>query len=169
MTPCTLWSGTLDEHGYGRDGWGHLAHRIAWEALHGPIPAGLVVRHDCDNPRCVNVDHLRLGTHADNVADRVARGRSAAGERNGRAKLTRDHAATIRQRIDAGESITALAREFGVDRRLVYAIGAGQVWAGPGVPIPNPATCHPDRAPYTRDGRCRPCYLRDWKAARSAA
>ena len=53
-----------------------LAHRTAYALLVGPIPAGAVLRHGCDEPRCVRPDHLRPGTHAENAADRVARGRA---------------------------------------------------------------------------------------------
>jgi hypothetical protein len=54
-------------------------HRISYVIHHGPIPAGMVVRHKCDNPECSNPDHLELGTDAENVGDRIARGRSGLG------------------------------------------------------------------------------------------
>lgn len=52
-----------------------MAHRVAWELTNGPIPAGLFVCHHCDNPPCVRLDHLFLGTHKDNAADAQAKGR----------------------------------------------------------------------------------------------
>lgn len=51
------------------------AHRLSWESARGPIPTGLKVLHICDNPRCVNIDHLFLGTQKDNIADCIAKGR----------------------------------------------------------------------------------------------
>lgn len=60
------------------------AHRCAWRLWRGPIPEGKLVLHHCDNPRCINPDHLYLGTDADNVRDREARGRG--GRRRKRAR-----------------------------------------------------------------------------------
>ena len=74
MSDCIEWTGARSSNGYGRHGK-RYAHRMAWEQAHGPIPDGLVVRHSCDNPPCVNVEHLLLGTQADNVEDARARRR----------------------------------------------------------------------------------------------
>lgn len=76
---CWVWLGAKDRDGYGRvmvDGRTMGAHRIAYEESHGPVPDGLVVMHSCDNPSCVNPDHLRVGTQAENIQDRDAKGRT---------------------------------------------------------------------------------------------
>ena len=86
---CWVWFGAADKKGYGRIsgeivGYGHvrsmLTHRASWIIHRGPIPShdsvhGTVVMHICDNPACLNPDHLRLGTQSDNVLDMVAKGR----------------------------------------------------------------------------------------------
>lgn len=83
---CTLWTGPVRSERPGRN-YGQmyvstaqprmLAHRFAYEAFVGPIPPGMHVLHECDNPRCVNPQHLRLGTHQENMADKVRKGRAA--------------------------------------------------------------------------------------------
>ena len=83
---CWLWTGYRFHAGYGGFHESQpkrtvrLAHRVAWELTNGLIPDGLHVCHTCDNRSCVRPDHLFLGTNADNVADKVAKGRQAKGE-----------------------------------------------------------------------------------------
>ena len=78
---CLEWTGSFGRKGYGKMLFNSKStgtHRVAWELMNGPIPDGLCVLHTCDNPPCCNVDHLFLGTNADNAADRSAKGRSHA-------------------------------------------------------------------------------------------
>ncbi len=97
--------------------------------------AGLVVRHTCDNGGCVNVAHLVIGTHMQNVTDSMERGRHSAGERHGMAKLTRGQVEEIRRRYVRGTSRwqpgnrKELEREFGVSQSQVSAIVNGSRWA----------------------------------------
>lgn len=109
-----------------RDGIAQSYTRYLWAKVNGPIPHGLVLRHTCDNPACVNLNHLIIGTHADNVADRVKRGRSAKGERNGRSKLTKESVIAIRQ--DTTRSKAELARRFNVDPKVIYNVKNNRTW-----------------------------------------
>ncbi len=75
---CELWRGAHDGDGYGLikvDRVLRRATRVAWEAAYGPIPVGLSILHACDQPACVRVDHLMLGTQRANIQDMLAKGR----------------------------------------------------------------------------------------------
>lgn len=100
-------------------------HRYNYELHKGPIPEGLVLRHHCDNSKCVNPDHLIPGTHADNVRDRVLRNRSAIGSSNGRAKLTEDQVREIKQ---SNLTQAELAKKYNVDRKVIYSIRKNLNW-----------------------------------------
>ena len=80
VTPgCWTWTAGVNQQGYGLiqvAGKLRKAHRVSYELHHGPIKPGLVVRHKCDTPSCVNPDHLELGTHKQNAEDRDTRGRN---------------------------------------------------------------------------------------------
>ena len=80
---CWVWTGQTDKDGYGTLGYKGKktrAHRIAWIFVHGSIPDGLFVLHACDNPSCVNVDHLFTGNSRSNVDDMISKGRNAKGD-----------------------------------------------------------------------------------------
>lgn len=134
-----------------RDGRYVGVHRAAWEAANGPVPHGLYVLHRCDRPRCVNVDHLFLGTIADNNADRDQKGRHVAlpGSANGFAKLDEGAVAEIKARLNGGESTYALAAEFRVSQATVWLIKVGRTWKH--VEAAALAGCQwPDREAVTR-------------------
>lgn len=120
---CYEWAGSTFQSGYGRiktGGRTYRAHRVAWELAHGPIPAGRVVMHTCDNRLCVRVSHLVLGSNEENMADMVKKGRSPAGERNARAKLSDAQAAEILDLYKAGDWTQAqIADRFGITQTQV--------------------------------------------------
>ncbi len=125
---CLLWTGAVSHGGYGRLFVGKsvcAAHRLSWEVANGPIPAGLHVLHRCDNPPCINPDHLFLGTPADNAADRERKGRGA---RNWRAKLTAENVLAITEQLGRGRDVAYVANDFGVHRSTIYAISTGRRW-----------------------------------------
>lgn len=117
---CWNWPGKLYSNGYGRFrviGKELLAHRISFEVHTGVTPtSNQVVCHKCDNPRCINPDHLFIGTHRDNALDMISKGRGnpATGFRNHRCKLSDDDVSKIRQSVAAGVSRKNLASTYGV-------------------------------------------------------
>lgn len=101
--------------GYGRIGFGKrnwLAHRFSWMAHNGEIPKGMSVLHKCDNPRCVNPEHLILGTQLENIADRNRKGRQTK-------KLSDEQVREIREAVGFHKEIAA---KYGVTRTAVTQI-----------------------------------------------
>ena len=115
-----MWVGAANRpNGYGRISLGGLkllAHRLAWELAHGPIPAGLHVLHRCDNPRCVRHDHLYLGTNRDNHVDKARKGRANF-------KLTFEQVREIRRLYREGAyKQCELAARFGVAQSMISLV-----------------------------------------------
>lgn len=129
---CWLWTGCKDDQGYGTFGVEKhtvRAHRFAWTLTHGPIPNGVDVCHSCDNPSCVRVDHLFLGTQQDNSDDMKRKRRQPHGIRHGMAVLTDSDVIAIRQRYAAGGvTLTQLGREYGVVHSAISAIVTRRRW-----------------------------------------
>jgi hypothetical protein len=144
---CWIWLGCKTKSGYGYFALTRRktvrAHRFAYEATFGVLTAGLCALHRCDNPGCVRPDHLFSGTHAENMADRDAKGRTARGDRSGartqpaarprgdghaRSKLSGELVARIKARIRSGESQTAIASDVGVSIPTINHIVKGRTW-----------------------------------------
>lgn len=129
---CWEWSGAKVPQGYGlikrKDGAQLRAHRVAYELAYGEIPAGMFVCHRCDNPRYIRPSHLFLGSHAENMADMVIKGRAArmVGDRNGSAKLETEAVVSIRSSIG---SYSRIARQYGVSPSAVGLIKRRERWA----------------------------------------
>lgn len=131
---CWEWRGRKSGQRYGKLNIGQrhlLAHRLAYELWVGPIPGGLVVRHKCDNPPCINPEHLEAGTHADNSNDMVERRRTQdqRGANGPRAVLTDEDVSVIRVRYANGAIRQIdLAQEYGVTQTCISAIVRNKTW-----------------------------------------
>lgn len=159
-SPCLIWPFGKFRDGYGAHrcgGRSQYAHRIAYEIKNGTVPEGLCVLHRCDNPGCVNADHLWLGTRTDNNRDRMnkdrgntvrgdnhysrmnperlARGprknieRMARGEKSKSAKITEAMVVEIRNRYAVGDvSQRRLARECRITQAIVWQVLNHKTW-----------------------------------------
>ena len=127
---CQIWTASLSKRGYGKlqvKGKDYRAHRLAYELAYGTIPDDIVVCHRCDNRSCINPNHLFLGTHADNIADRDAKGRNKQcfGEKQGHAKLSEKDVIEI---IADKRTYVEIAKDFGVTWRNIGRIKRGETW-----------------------------------------
>lgn len=144
---CWTWTAAL-RGGYGVffDGKKmRQAHQVSWEFTNGYIPDGLFVLHKCDNPPCVNPDHLFLGTQVDNIRDRDNKGRAPRGENHythvrgesvwtiredacNFAKVSKADVRVIRYQFAHGKPVGELAERFGVVKRTISRIVTRQTW-----------------------------------------
>ena len=116
---CWRWTGCLSQSGYGqlkRGGKHYRAHRYSYELNFGPIKKDKIILHSCDNPSCVNPDHLSEGTNRDNSIDCAKKGRlnTRRGEKHPNAKLTDASVHEIRLLYKNGKTQAAIARDFSV-------------------------------------------------------
>lgn len=142
-TECWVWQGKSrsgSSRMYGRikvDGKNVAAHRFSWEMHNGTkIPEGCIVMHSCDNPSCVNPEHLSIGTHQDNMNDMISKDRQARGgrfsarnpargSRNARAKFTERSAMQI---FNDPRPQRIIAAEYGVSQTVIHNIKAKKTW-----------------------------------------
>lgn len=143
---CWVWIADRCKDGYGSikiNKKTSRSHRVSWEIHNGPIPDSLWVLHKCDNPPCVNPDHLFLGTVRDNVDDMMRKGRTlkglnhpshtnpeawARGERVNTAVLTASQVSEILIALKNGAGLTELGRKYGVLKHAIYSIREGRTW-----------------------------------------
>lgn len=140
---CWVWVGNLDQRGgYGRlslkigahDAFPKgkqniMAHRYSYLLEYGEIPEGMLVRHKCDNPPCVNPKHLELGTNEDNMRDRKERGRYALGENSARSVLTEEQVITLRAEAIPGKiGYKQLAKKYNLNPHTVQSVLRRQTW-----------------------------------------
>lgn len=122
---CVEWNGAKDASGYGLFQVAAKktvrSHRVAMELSGKKIPPGMEVLHSCDNPGCVNVEHLSIGTHAENMRDMGRKARCAK-------RLSVDDARAIRQRLANGEKQGLIAKDYGVDNSLICKINRKVIW-----------------------------------------
>lgn len=128
MSDCIEFQGCKDRGGYGvknAKGKNWQAHRLVWTEHYGTIPKGMVIRHMCNNPACINIDHLNIGTMADNIKDRDNAGRTAKGNKAGRAKLTEEDVLDI---LKKEMSATEYAKKYNVTGNHIQRLWRKTCW-----------------------------------------
>lgn len=139
VTDCWLWQGSIQKGNRPGQNYGYFcegkyrgrtlrAHRVAFLFVTDEWPPLLM--HTCDNPPCVNPLHLRPGTYQENILDSHAKGRwiSPKGQQINTCRLTPTQVITIRTRLNTGESLASLGREYGVTLQAIYLIKKGKNW-----------------------------------------
>ena len=139
-TNCWFWLGGKDKDGYGKVkkfGKTVRASRLYYEKYKGGIEDNKVIMHLCDNPPCVNPDHLNIGTHLDNEKNKDLKGRRspspsishpellARGEKHYKSKLTEDAIYDIRESLS---SASVLAIKYNVHKSIIFKIKSGKTW-----------------------------------------
>lgn len=125
---CWLWDGSTTKHGYGQislNGSPSRAHRVSFEFFNKTSAGNKFVCNKCDTPSCVNPDHLFCGTHDQNMADKISKGRQSKGEARPLAKLKEEDVVYIK---GSDKSCVTLGKEFGVSRSVITKIRRGEGW-----------------------------------------
>lgn len=134
---CWVWKGSFKENGYPQLGVGsitngtrtmRMAHRLSWLIHFGEVPPKQFVLHHCDNPKCVNPNHLYLGNNADNMRDAANRNRICNGTRHSFAKLNPAKVRRIRKLFSKGKNCHQIAKSLGVASATIQQVIEGQTW-----------------------------------------
>lgn len=131
---CWIWKSDVSKKGYGRfnlGGKAQHAHRVSYKIHTGDDPCEMHVLHSCDNPSCVNPNHLRKGTNKENHLEKVAKGRqrgnSLKGENAPNAKLTETQVLEIKGMLGKIPQ-SKIAKQFGVTQTAIMLISTGRTW-----------------------------------------
>lgn len=139
-TGCWNWQGKIKTT---RGGYGQITlymrdrnpkkrtfatHRVSYAFHNGEDPKSLCVLHSCDNPSCMNPDHLSLGTHADNMRDMVEKGRSGVGVKNPSCRLSEGVVVDIVEKIKQGKTNIEIASLYPISHAQVSMIRTGKSW-----------------------------------------
>ncbi len=139
---CKEWTGWKNKDGYGKFSINNkyrFAHRVMWEISYGPIPKGFCVLHKCDNSSCVNLEHLFLGTHDDNMKDMSQKNRAFnkkginpfpenKGSNHPLSLLDEAKVRQIKIKLRDGIKGAVIAREYKVCDQTIYEIKNGKNW-----------------------------------------
>lgn len=131
---CWEWVGSNNGTGYCQiniEGMHVYVHRLSYQLIHGEIPKGMSVCHRCDNPRCVRPSHLFLGTHQQNINDKMRKGRHnpVKGEASGRSKLTDKEVLSIREEYATGNlTQIQIAQQYNITESVICRIVNKKIW-----------------------------------------
>ena len=133
---CWFWTGCKDKCGYGllyyKNRKNINTHRLSYELHFGEVLDGLCVCHSCDNPSCVNPQHLFLATHKQNMEDKKNKGRTYNGNQKGinnpGSKLTENEVIEIKYLLESNISQSNIAKKYNISQTLVSAIKLEKIW-----------------------------------------
>ncbi len=127
---CKIWNRSKDNHGYGYyciGGRNRKSHRLLFQLRFPGDYTKKVVRHKCDIPGCCNIDHLEIGSQADNIRDMIDRKRAAIGSKMPTSKLNEIQVLQIKERLK-NHHTKDIAKDFGVANTTIAAIKNGRTW-----------------------------------------